>query len=208
MTVKIFKSTWTWRTLAYQEKILADAVPGYADAAVYVDDEGLHALFRKTTRKSVETVYVSSVGLLGTEEECVENIAREFMKRGWRLIAVEENIDWKKLTVREVLDAWSYARINGAAMQGARISSENRRARTQAACAAIKERWRFPSNIWPTKILLEEIGLSLNSVKSVLGSRKIAQINFQASEKRKLKYPRMKRADNYIDEPPDYARVK
>ncbi len=35
--------------------------------------------------------------------------------------------------MRELLDVWSYARINGAAMQGARISSENRKARTKAA---------------------------------------------------------------------------
>lgn len=206
MTVKIFKSTWTWRTLAYQDKILAGAVPGYSDAPVYVDDEGLHSLFRKTTRKSAETVYISSVGLLGTEEECVENIAREFMKRGWRLIAVEEKIDWKKITVREVLDAWSYARINGAAMQGARISSENRKARTKAAVDLIKDRWKQPSNIWPTDILLKEVDISLNAVKSVLGSRKIAQINYQAVQKRKAaaiaRHPRMKRANDYIDEAP------
>jgi len=186
--------------------VLAEAVPDYENVPVYIDDEGLQALFRPTQRKSSDTIYISSVGLLGTEEECVENIAREFMKRGWRLIAVEENIDWKKITVREVLDAWNYARINGAAMQGARISSENRKARTKAAVDLIKDRWKQPSNIWPTKILLAEAKLSLNSVKAVLGSRKIAQINYQAVQKRKAaaiaRHPRMKRATNYIDEAP------
>lgn len=206
MASKIFKSTWTWRTLAYQDKILSESVPDYKNVSVYVDDEGLTQLFRKTTRKSIDTIYICSVGLLGSEEECVENIAREFMKRGWRLVAIEEKIDWKKFTVRELLDVWKYARINGAARNGARISSENKRARTKAATDKIKERWKFPSDIWPTKILLDEVGISLNSAKSILGSRKIAQINFKAAEKRKLKYPRMKRANDYIDEVPDYAK--
>lgn len=210
MTSRIFKSTWTWRTLAYQDKVLSNAVPDYENVPVYVDEEGLHSLFRPTTRKSIDTIYIASVGLLGSEEECVENIAREFMKRGWRLIAVEEKIDWKKFTVRELLDVWKYARINGAAMNGARISSENKKARTKAAVDLIKERWKQPSNLWPTQILLEEAGISLNSVKSVLGSRKIAQINYQAVQKRKAaaiaRHPRMKRANNYIDEAPDYVR--
>lgn len=206
MTVKIFKSTWTWRTLAYQDKILSEAVPDYKDVSEYVDEEGLAQLFRKTTRKSTDTIYIASVGLLGSEEECVENIAREFMKRGWRLIAVEEKIDWKKFTVRELLDVWKYARINGASRNGARISSENKKARTKAAVDLIRERWKYPSEIWPTKILLAEAHVSLNSVKSVLGSRKIAQTNFQASEKRKARNPRYKRADNYIDEAPDYVK--
>ena len=52
--------------------------------------------------------------------------------------------------------------------------------------------------------------LSLNTVKSILGSRIIAQHNYQAKLKRRAKlkaasnakYPRMKRANNYIDETP------
>lgn len=210
MTVKVFKSTWTWRTLTHQEQVLAPAVPGWPNVPVYIDHEGLNSLFRPTTRKTIDTIYIASVGLLGTEEECVENIAREFMKRGWRLIAIEEKIDWKKLTVREVLDAWQYARINGAARVGGRISAQNRKARIKAGTDKIKERWRLPSNLWPTKILLEEIDVSLNSVKSVLGSRLIAQKNYQAMLKRKereAKGVRYKRADNYIDEAPDDHRA-
>ena len=209
MASKIFKSTWTWRTLAHQDKVLSEAVPNYETVPEYVDDEGLAELFRKTSRKSVETIYVSSVGLLGTEEDFVETFARELMKRGWRLIAIEEKIDWKKITVREVLDAWRYARVNGAAMVGARISAANRKAKIKMAVDKIKERWGMPSNIWPTKLLLEEVDISLNSVKSILGSRIVAQANYRAAQKRKersAKGVRYKRADNYIDEEPDYAK--
>lgn len=206
MTSKVFKSTWTWRTLDYQDKILAPAVPSWPDVSIYEDDDGLHHLFRPTQRKTSDTIYMASIGLLGVEGEHVENIAREFMKRGWRLIAVEEKIDWKKITVREVLDAWQDARINGAAKIGGRISAENRKARVQRACDTIRGRWKLPSNIWPTKILLKEAGISFNSIKSVLGSRFIAQANYQAMLKRKereAKGIRRKYANNYIDEVPD-----
>jgi hypothetical protein len=180
MTSRIFKSTWTWRTLDYQDKILAAAVPGWPEVGVYTDDEGLDSLFRPTQRKSADTIYVASIGILGTKTEFVENIAREFIKRGWRLVAIEEKIDWKKLTVRQVLDAWQYARINGAATVGSRISAKNRRQRVEEACNKISERWKLPSNIWPTKILLKEAGISFNSIKTVLGNRFIMQANYQA----------------------------
>jgi hypothetical protein len=209
MASKIFKSTWTWRTLAHQDKFLSDAVPDYKNVPQYIDDEGLAYMFRKTTRKSVETVYVSSVGVLGTNENYVETFIRELMKRDWRLVSVEEKIEWKKITVHEVLDAWKYARINGAALVGAKISAANRSAKIKMAVDKIKERWGMPSNIWPTKMLLKEADISLNSVKSILGSRIVAQANFRAKEKRKergAKGIRYKRADNYIDEAPDYAK--
>lgn len=209
MADKIFKSTWTWRTLAHQEKVLSEAVPDYKNVPQYIDDEGLAHMFRKTSRKSIDTIYVASVGLLGAEEDYVETFARELMTRGWRLVSIEEKIDWKKVTVRQVLDAWCFARINGAAMVGARISATNRKARIKMAVDKIKERWGMPSNIWPTKTLLEEADISLNSVKSILGSRIVAQSNHRAALKRKEKSAkgiRYKRADNYIDEEPDYDR--
>jgi hypothetical protein len=209
MASKIFKSTWTWRTLAHQDKVLSEAVPDYKNVPEYVDDEGLAELFRKTTRKSIDTIYVASIGLLGAEEDYVETFAREMMQRGWRLISVEEKLDWKKITVRQVLDAWKYARINGAAMVGARRSAENRKARIKMAVDKIRERWGMASNIWPTKILLEEADISLNSVKSILGSRIVAQANRRAALKRKEKSAkgvRYKRADDYIDEEPDYDK--
>jgi hypothetical protein len=154
-------------------------------------------------------LYVSSVGVLGTKEDYVETFARELMRRGWKLISIEENTEWKKITVREILDAWKHARINGAAMVGSKISAANRRAKIKMAVDKIKERWGMPSNIWSTKLLLKEADISLNSVKSILGSRIVAQANFRAKEKRKersAKGVRYKRADNYSDEVPDYVK--
>ena len=91
MASKIFKSTWTWRTLAHQDKVLSEAVPDYKNVPQYIDDEGLAYMFRKTTRKSVEVVYVSSIGVLGTREDYVETFIRELMKRDWQLVSIEEN---------------------------------------------------------------------------------------------------------------------
>lgn len=209
MASKIFKSTWTWRTLAHQDKVLSEAVPDYKNVPQYIDDEGLAYMFRKTTRKSVEVVYVSSIGVLGTREDYVETFIRELMKRDWQLVSIEENKTWKKITVREILDAWKHARINGAALIGAKISAANRKAKIKMAVDKIKERWGMPSNIWPTKMLLKEADISLNSVKSILGSRIVAQANFRAAQKRKergAKGVRYKRADNYVDEVPDYVK--
>ena len=93
-----------------------------------------------------------------------------------------------------------------AAQKAGNAYGKKAKARTKAAVDLIKDRWKQPSDIWPTKILLEEAHISLNSVKSVLGSRKIAQINYRAVQKRKAaaiaRHPRMKRANNYIDEAP------
>ena len=89
---------------------------------------------------------------------------------------------------------------------GGYISAEKRKTVSKIAAKAIKERWRLPSNEWPTKVLLKEVDISLNTAKKLLGNRPLAQANYRAAMKRKAisaeKYPRMKRANNYIDEAP------
>jgi len=96
-----------------------------------------------------------------------------------------------------------------AAQKAGNASGKKAKARTKMAVDKIKERWGMPSNIWPTKMLLKEADVSLNSVKSILGSRIVAQANFKAAQKRKersAKGIRYKRADNYVDEVPDYVK--
>ena len=43
----------------------------------------------------------------------------------------------------------------------------------------------MPSKEWPTRVLLEEADISLNTAKAHLGKRPIAQYNYQAAQKRK-----------------------
>jgi len=68
---------------------------------------------------------------------------------------------------------------------GARKAAEIRLKDSKKAIDKIKDRWPLPSKEWPTKLLLAEADRSLNTVKSRLGSRIIAQANHRAKMKRK-----------------------
>jgi len=68
-----------------------------------------------------------------------------------------------------------------AGQNSAKIAKLNSR----RAAAKIADRWPLSSEEWPTRTLLKEADISLNTAKAHLGKRPIAQYNYQAKMKRK-----------------------
>jgi hypothetical protein len=63
MTFKLFKSTWTWRSLAQQDVALSE----YASAPAFIDDDrGL--LIRPTTRKMNDIVVAAAMPVFAQTE--------------------------------------------------------------------------------------------------------------------------------------------
>jgi hypothetical protein len=111
---------------------------------------------------------------------------KDIRRRRISLVSKEENKTYHPDSrLGDVVLAWREARLNGAAKVGARISADKKIATTKEAVWKIKDRWPLPSDEWPTRVLLKEAGLSLNTVKAHLGKRPIAQYNYQAKLKRK-----------------------
>jgi hypothetical protein len=187
MAEKVFKSTWTWRTLAHQEKIVAQFMGDelYQDAPYFTDGER-DSMFRPTTRHGSDDLYVSSISVLAQDENDLAKVVANLNKCQMFLHCAEEaKVFQPKISLAEAAKLWKQARVNGAAMIGGRISAERRQSKVKEAAEKIKDRWKLPSGEWPTHILLEEAAVSLNSIKSVLGNRPIAQRNYRAAQKRK-----------------------
>ena len=205
MTIKAFRSTLTWRTLDYQDQVLARAILEWPDVPVYTGEEDFLSLIKPTTRKGTVTLYLASLAVLAREEKDFRERMSALLKRKFHIIAIEDQTDWNSgSNLSEAVKAWRIARTIDAGKRGGVISAAKRKTVSEIAAKAIKDRWKLPSNQWPTKVLLNEVDISLNTAKKLLGNRPLAQANYRAVLKRKAisdaKYPRMKRADNYIDE--------
>ena len=207
MTIKAFRSTLTWRTLDYQDQVLARAILEWPDVPVYTGEEDFLSVIKPTNRKGMVTVFMASLAVLAKEEKDFRARMSALMKRKFRIVAIEDETEWnEKSKIKDATEAWKAARVFDAGKRGGYISAGKRKAVSEIAAKAIKDRWKLPSNEWPTKVLLNEVDISLNTAKKFLGNRPLAQANYRAVLKRKAtsaaKYPRMKRADNYIDEAP------
>lgn len=178
MTDKAVISSLTYRSLESQKAALA-GMPTFT-----IPDE-LAILFRKTTRKTINRLHVVSLGVIAdTEKKCREFLA--LAKKGnaeivsledGRTFSVNGNCD-------NIVKWWKDARRSGSAKIGAKLSAENKKAKSAEGIAKIKDRWPLPSSEWTTAALLKEAGVSLNTAKSHLGRRPIAQYNYQAKIKR------------------------
>jgi len=204
MTVKTFKSTLTWRRLDYQDQVFAGVVPGWPNVPVYIGEDDLLNLIRPTRRTGITDLYVASLAVLAREEDDFKIRMTALLKNKTHIFAIEDNMDWSiKSKISDAVKAWKAARIEDAGHRGGVISATKRKLICEAGAKIIKDRWKLPSNEWPTKVLLKEAGISLNTAKSNLGRRPIEQANYQAMLKRKEKRatePRYKRATDYIDE--------
>lgn len=182
MAPKVYRSTLTWRTLDYQDSILAPVVPGWPDVPVYTGEDDLQQLLRPTTRKTMDELYMTSLAILAKHEDKFKKHISALSKR-FRIIAIED--EWNGKGGRAVLAAWKLARRKDHGKHGGEKSAAHKKAETKAGIDLIRSRWPMPSKDWPTKALLEECELSLNTVKTHLGRRPIEQANYQAKLKRK-----------------------
>lgn len=191
MAAKVFKSTLSWRTLENQDSVLAPIVPGWPDVPVYTDDD-FEELVRPTRRKTVDDLYMASLAVLAKEEAAFKKRMRILIER-FHIHAVEDETSWLGKSGNAAVVAWRTARKKDAGSHGGKISADKKKMETKAAIDLIRDRWPMPSNKWPTKALLKEADISLNTAKAHLGKRPIAQYNYQAklkrAEGRKLQLP-------------------
>lgn len=197
MAPKVYRSNLTWRTLDYQDSILAPAVPGWPDVPIYTGEDDLQNLLRPTTRKSIDDLYMASLAILAKHEDKFKKHFDALVKK-FRVIAVEEGIDWKT-SGPQAVKAWKLARKKDSGKHGGTISAERKKAETKEAIELIRDRWPLPSKEWPTSVLLDEADISLNTAKAHLGKRPIAQYNHEAKMKRKVRKDKNKMPNEGMD---------
>lgn len=187
MSDKIFKSTWTWRTLAQQEETLKDAVIDFDGAPRFIDEDR-ESMLRHTRRSTSYRIHVASISNIAKDDDDLRKAVTLLNARKAFLHCEEENTIWHPNTPFATwLKAFKQSRTSGSAMIGGRISADNRKAKSAAGAANIKDRWRLPTDEWPTHVLLKEADISLNTAKLLLGKRPLVQAQYQAAQKRKAR---------------------
>lgn len=185
MPVKVYKRTDASRSMLYQDSLLATAVPGWPNVPVFFDEDRL-TMFRPTRRQEKDEIYTASLALLGDTEAELVAVAGAAKLRGSVIRCVEEGLTLGgKIKAREIKRLWKDARRAGAAMRGARISADTKKARTAAALKQIEH--ELEATDIPTRQLLDRVGIkAVNSIKNHYGiCREQMQIRYQAEQKRK-----------------------
>lgn len=187
MAAKVFKSTTTARTIQYQDSLLAPVVPEWPDVATYIDEDRIN-MFRPTARKTKDDAYGASLACLADNEVDLTAIVGAAKIRGAEIHTVEEGLTINKsMKLPAIKKAWKEARKAGAAMRGARISADTKKAKTAASLKLIEH--ELKSTDIPTTELLARVGVkSINSIKNTYGiSREQMKVRYQADLKRKAR---------------------
>lgn len=181
MTDKALISDYTYRTLESQR---ADS----GNMPVFVLPDDLPQLFRQTTRKTEDRFYVQSLGVLAKKEDEFREFLSHAKKRKAHIISREDNQTFIVTgNCENIVKWWKDARRSGVAKIGARRSADRKKAFSAEGVAKIKDKWPLPSKDFPTTQLLVEADLSLNTIKSILGPRPIAQHNYRMKNGRQIK---------------------
>lgn len=182
MTNKALISELSWRSLKMQRE-------AFPDMPHFVAPDDLPSLLRPTRRNNGALIHVQSLAVIADNEKDFREFITLISKRGCGLVSREEDIGIYdgKYPSKLIVALWREARMRGAAKIGGQISADKKKAKAAEGIAKIKDRWPLPSSEWPTAVLLEEAGVSFNTVKAHLGKRPIAQYNYQAFLKRKLR---------------------
>lgn len=178
MADKALISEFTWRSLKMQK----DAFPNMPH---YILPDDSEIVLRQTTRRTKTVLHVISLAIIADKEKDFLNFMRFAWNFDFTIASINEGIFKPSHTLNKILAVWKVARKNGAAKIGAKISADRKKYYSERQAEKIKDRWSLPSKEWPTKVLLEEAHISLNTAKAWLGKRPIAQYNYQAKLKRK-----------------------
>lgn len=193
MPDKVYKRTDAARSIPYQDDVLYRAYPHLAEATVYFDDER-DILLRSTTRKEKDTIYCTSLALFGDTEADISAFLKAAKARGLKLICVEEELRWdgKHPSIKALVGEWKDARKSGAAMRGAKISAETKKANTATKLAQIDHELRA-TNI-PSRELLARVGIrAIGTIRNHYGKcREDLQRDYQAEQKRKARRQKAK----------------
>ena len=180
MTNKALISDLTWRSLEMQRQ-------AFPDMPHYIAPAETAMLLRPTSRTQHLCIHVISFAVIANNADDFTSFLKS-MPGNAKLISKEEA--WtigSRYPIKKAIAMFRSARKFGAAKVGARARAEKKKAATILAVEKIRDRWPLPSKDHPTATLLEEAGISLNTAKSILGKRPIAQYNHQAKLKRAAK---------------------
>lgn len=186
MADKALISELTWRSLEMQKE-------AFPDMRHYILPDDVSFILRKTQRKEKDTFHVMSFAVIADNEKDFRSFVEQVWKLGSSIKSQEGDLLHPDRKIKNAITIWREARTKGSAKIGAKISADRKKARVKEACALIADRWPLPSSEYSTKQLLGEADVSLNSVKSVLGSRPIAQYNYRAKHGKQIKQLEMSR---------------
>ena len=182
MTDAVIISEYTYRSLNGQLACLSRS----PDTVYYKLPDDLGVIFRPTRRSKGRVFTVMSFGILAETEKNIREFGAACKKEKVDISSYEDEFTWTHNSqIALLVGMWRSARVKGAAKIGARISADNKKAKAAEGITKIKARWPLPSKEWSTADLLKEADVSFNTAKAHLGSRPIAQYNYQAAQKRK-----------------------
>lgn len=189
---------------ARQEAKLDEAVPGWRDGAVYRDTIKSRSarenrvagalvqradLTRATRRRGGTTVHVAALPPLGFAVGDFLEVVAALSRRGDTLVSLDCGTtvapDATPSQVHAAAEAFERAwrRKGDAGKSGGQVSGERRQEAAQAACKLIEERWKLPSDRYPTKALLAEAGVSRPTAIFYLRPRREVQWEYEKGQK-------------------------
>lgn len=206
MADRVYLSTITaaW-TLPRQRELLADVIQK-AGSAVYEDVVSERArkahrgddlteradLLKPTARRAEETIHVASLSVLAWDAADLLTVFAAAYGRNAYIVAHDtgliippkDGVQKVNEAVQSFLTTRRDAQTGIGRAAGARVAADNRKARTVAKIALIRDRWhlREPS----TKALLTEAGLTYPTAVEHLGSRPVAQTAWERKEARRI----------------------
>lgn len=187
MANKIYKRTDSARSIKHQDEWLDKVFPDWRGAPIFYDDE-IGMLTRLTKRGEQDVVYTGSLALFRDTEAEMSDFLKGAKARGLKLVCAEESVTWTGETrINVMIDKWREARKAGAAIRGARLSADTRKAETAAALKIIHH--ELISTDIPSKVLLARVGIrSIRTIKNHYGKcREDLQAEYQAEQKRKAR---------------------
>lgn len=179
-----------------QEAALAAVVPNgsptYRDtlsiarrkAHVAADLTQRTAMLRRTTRQADnETIYVASLAVLAWTADDLTGVLAAAAERHATVVVLDAGLsippDAPMAVVHQALQEFARGRRRAYTELGRHaggiISSQRRAERAKAGCERIADRWRLPTQDYPTPDLLREADVSRNTANQYLGRRPDAQ---------------------------------
>jgi putative heme degradation protein len=157
----------------------------FSDMQVFVAPEDIPVMLRQSLRQEELIIHVASIGVIADNEKDIRDFGALCKKRKATVFSRDEKHWLSNQSINKLVETWRESRKNGAAKIGARISADRKKAAGKAGADKIADRWPKSSDEFPTRALLAEAEISLNTAKAHLGKRPIAQYNYQAAQKRK-----------------------
>ena len=174
-------------SIARQTEVLAANVPGWP-VAIYQDElrPGVRrarnpaalveraALLRPTSRRTVETVHVASIGVMAWRADDFAHVLEALGVRRATLVSHHEGLTFdctRPADRRRAVELFPTARAEGGRQKGrlvgARRSAELRNAASKAAAEKVRDRWGAAG--YTEKALVAETGFSRNTIVRWLG---------------------------------------